>query len=149
MDRPRLRRLLLGLLAETPPPEAPYRGLSAREWLELDRIAGLHGLRPVLQFKSDALDWRDTIPPAIRQRWQHGQRAAAMQALVQRRDLLEIREILARAGIMRPVALKGAFLAWHAYAQPALRPMGDLDLLIEVEQALSAFEALNPPDTRK
>lgn len=142
MDRPRLRRLLLALLAETPPDPAPYRALPERAWREVDRMAGMHGLRPLLHLRNATLAQAGAIPAPIWQGWQDGRRNAAIRALVQRRDLLEIQAILTQAGIGPPVALKGAFLAWYAYDEPALRVMGDLDLLLCPEQALAAFEAL-------
>lgn len=142
MDRPRLRRLLLALLAETPPDPAPYRALPMRAWREVDRMAGMHGLRPLLHLRNATLAQAGAIPAPIWQGWQDGRRNAAIRALVQRRDLLEIQAILTQAGLGQPVALKGAFLAWYAYDEPALRVMGDLDLLLCPEQALAAFEAL-------
>ncbi len=40
------------------------------------------------------------------------------------------------------MALKGAFLSFHAYPNPALRPMRDIDILVPEPVALQTFETL-------
>ncbi len=56
-------------------------------------------------------------------------------------ELPRVHRILANAGIPY-VALKGAFLAYHAYPQPGLRPLRDLDLLVPAEQVMDANRVL-------
>ncbi|MEA3292700.1 MAG: nucleotidyltransferase family protein, partial [Pseudomonadota bacterium] len=57
------------------------------------------------------------------------------------RALKEILDALDSRSI-RPLLLKGAALAWTIYPAPALRPMGDIDLLTRLEQAEEAQETL-------
>lgn len=40
------------------------------------------------------------------------------------------------------MALKGAYLAWHSYPSPDLRPIRDLDILVPPEQVLRAYDIL-------
>jgi hypothetical protein len=56
-------------------------------------------------------------------------------------DLVDVVQILRREGV-EVVVLKGGALASTVYGNPALRPMGDLDLLVRVEQVQSALAAL-------
>jgi hypothetical protein len=56
-------------------------------------------------------------------------------------ELIAVCSLLEKGGFC-PVALKGAWLAWHAYPAPAYRPLRDLDLLVPEEQVIDAFELL-------
>jgi hypothetical protein len=56
-------------------------------------------------------------------------------------ELSTLSKLLDAAGI-RSVALKGPFLAYHAYPQPALRPMRDLDILVPEDRLMDAWHAL-------
>lgn len=133
MDLPALRRRLLGLLG---------KGAAARlgldEWQALDRLAALHRLQPLLH----ALRANDeAVPRAIREGWRAAHRLSAIQALATRAALEECCASLEQAG-HHPIALKGAWLARHAYPAPALRPMRDLDIWVPVEGVLSAYGVL-------
>lgn len=136
MDRPALRRVLLDLIGTAKSPES--RALNPAEWAELDRIALQHRLQPLL-FATH----RDNIeiPAALRSRWQAAHRLAALQAMVQLAELTETCALLEASGY-EPIALKGAWLAAHAYPEAALRPMRNLDLLVAPETVIPAFETL-------
>lgn len=58
------------------------------------------------------------------------------------RDLREILETLGGRGI-HPIVLKGPSLASGLYGDPALRPVGDLDLLVDEKDAPVAMMALD------
>jgi hypothetical protein len=62
---------------------------------------------------------------ALRHRVWHRERAAA---------LIEILQALERISV-KALVLKGGALAWMIYASPALRPMGDLDILVSRRDA--------------
>lgn len=66
---------------------------------------------------------------------------AAFEAMRCSAELSEVVGLLERGGFA-PIALKGAWLAWHAYPHPALRPMRDLDLWVPFESIIPAYEAL-------
>ena len=134
MDLPELRRVLLDLTG----PDAPVPDLTAADWAELDRIAAQHRLQPLLHSLHRG---KAGVPAEIADAWQAAHRFHAMQAMVQRAELLETCAILAREGIAA-VALKGAWLAARAYPDPALRPMRDIDLLVPQADVIRAFEAL-------
>ena len=134
-DLSRLRQTLLGLLARQ---QAVPPALTAAEWAELDRIAALHRLQPMLHHRH-----RDNaaIPADIRAEWQVAFRHGAAESLMIGAELARTAALLESAGLA-PIALKGAWLAWHAYPHPALRPMRDLDLLLTPETVVAGFELL-------
>ncbi len=136
MDRPALRRVLLELAGTGPAPD--LSGLGAKDWAELNRIAGLHRLQPLLHAQHRG---RDTIPAEIAAEWQAARRIAALRAMAQQADLAETCALLERAGFA-PIALKGAWLAVHAYPEAAQRPMRDIDLLVTPEIVIPAYETL-------
>lgn len=133
MDLPALRRSLLALLREVAAPK-----LDPAEWQELDRLAALHRLAPLLHAERGA---DEAVPNAIRDGWRAAHRHAAIQALAIRAELEDCCAVLEQAG-HQPIALKGAWLSRHAYPAPALRPMRDLDVWVPAEGVLSAFEVL-------
>jgi hypothetical protein len=136
MDRPALRRVLLDLTGTARTPDLAT--LSPTNWAELDRIAGLHRLRPLLHAQQRG---NPAIPPAVATSWQAEHRTSALRAMAQQADLAETCALLERAGFA-PIALKGAWLAVHAYQEAAQRPMRDIDLLVTPETVIPAFEAL-------
>ncbi len=73
--------------------------------------------------------------------WKQAHRYTALQAMALGAELRIVTALLEQAGLA-PIALKGAWLAWHAYPDPALRPMRDLDLLLDADTAIPAFELL-------
>lgn len=136
MHRAALRRVLLDLIgtAETPNLSA----LTPADWGELDRIAALHRLQPLLHAQHRG---NPAIPAEIAANWQAAHRAATMHAMAQRADLADTCALLEREGYA-PIALKGAWLSAFAYPEAAQRPMRDIDLLVSPETVIPAFEAL-------
>jgi hypothetical protein len=130
-----LRQTLLGLLAASP---AALPELSPDDWERLDGIAALHRLQPLLHHRH-----RDNpaIPAATRAEWQAEFRRAATDSLILGAELTKTAAMLEEAGLA-PIALKGAWLAWHAYPHPALRPMRDIDLLLTSDTVVAGFELL-------
>ena len=135
MDLPALRRCLLALVGNLP---EDLSQRSAQDWQAIDRLAALHRLQPLLHF---AHADNTAIPSAIRAGWRTSHRAAAMQALASRAALEDCCLLLDNAG-HQPIALKGAWLGTHAYPDPALRPMRDLDIWVPVEGVLGAYQVL-------
>lgn len=151
MEPPFLRRLLLDLIGTAVRAgPAQLERLSEEDWTALDRMAGEHRLRPLLHVTQ-----RDNpvIPQPLAELWREAHRFAALTAMVQRAELGECCALLSGHGFV-PVALKGAWLAWHAYPEPAQRPLRDLDILVTQDTARPAFEMLvgagyrleDPPD---
>lgn len=136
MDLPELRRVLLDLIGTAPIAHPP--ALSEAEWAVLDRIAAQHRLQPLLHHCNRD---RPGIPLAIARNWQAAHREYALRAMVQQAELTETVALLDRAGIPS-VALKGAWLAAHAYPAAALRPMRDIDLLVPATAVRQAYDLL-------
>lgn len=112
----------------------------AATWQMAQQVIVMQGIGPYLHaYLPSSLLW-PTIPAAMRAwlAWQHAMNADRMTNF--QSDLQPILQRANRVGI-RVMPLKGALLAWRYYADPALRPMADLDLLIE-PAALSAMTAL-------
>jgi hypothetical protein len=133
MDLPALRRSLLALLGQ-----GAADRLEPADWQALDRLAALHRLQPLLHAERGH---DEAIPNALRDGWRAAHRLSAIQALAMRAALEECCAVLEQAG-HQPIALKGAWLAHHAYPAPALRPMRDLDIWVPAACVLSAYDVL-------
>ena len=133
MDLPALRRRLLQLVGT-----GEHAALNSADWQRVDQLAALHRLQPLLHTQCGG---DQAIPAAIRQGWQSAHRAAALQAMSNRAALMDCCSLLERAGYA-PIALKGAWLAAHAYPDPAVRPMRDLDLLVPLAGVSEAYQLL-------
>ncbi len=126
-----LKLALLGLLwphtsaSSDRPPD-----FSDDDWAILDAMARQHRLQPLLHAAGGA--WR--APEALRARWQAAHRSAAMASLRQAATLVEIEGVLARHAV-RATLLKGGAFLWRGWDGPALRPMRDIDLLVDESDA--------------
>ena len=137
-----LQELLLDLLSTNRivAPEAIAR-LGTQDWgFVLERVKQ-HRLGPLLHWRLTRERGALPIPADISAQLAESFKMATLRALLMQRELLLTHRILARAGIPH-AALKGAYLAYHAYPHPALRPLRDLDLLVPSDQALPAYQAL-------
>lgn len=136
MDVAALRRVLFDLTGTVRFPDVS--GLDAADWDRIDRMARHALLRPLLhaQHRGDP-----RIPAEIAERWQAAHRQAALVALARDAELRECVGLLDDCGF-RPIALKGAWLARHAYPEAAQRAMLDIDLLLDPETVIPAWEHL-------
>jgi len=130
------RKVLLTLLAELQPQALP--ALCERDWADIDGLAALHRLQPLLHHRHQS---NMAIPAPIRAGWAEAYRVATFAALQAAGELEATIALLEDAG-HAPIALKGAWLAWHAYPHPALRPMRDIDLWLPGETIVEAYELL-------
>ncbi len=137
---PRLiRTLLLDLLGTTScPDEGRLGAMKAEDWAQLQTMAALHRLGPLLHSRHKS---NEAIPPDVRQAWQDAYRAAAMTSMAIGAELNECARLLETGGFA-PVALKGAYLAKHSYPEPAQRPLRDIDFLLPQESILDAYRFL-------
>lgn len=131
-----LRRRSIALVGTRP--GLDHSDLSPADWQALDRLAAQHRLQPLLhhQHRDNAL-----VPGAIRSGWSNAYRVQAMVALGQQAELVRTTDLLRAAGFA-PLALKGAWLARYAYPHPALRPLRDIDLLLDPDTVSAGFELL-------
>ena len=136
MDARGLKRVLLDLVGTARLPELV--ALTPQDWAALSAMAQLHRLGPLLHRTHGKTAG---VPEQVRAEWSDSYRAARLAAMALDADLADCVALLEANGFT-PVALKGAFLARHAYPDPALRPMRDLDLLLPAKQVLPAYRLL-------
>lgn len=104
--------------------EALLASLTPPDWARLVRLAMRQRVAPVLQATPGL------IPPSSSQQQlrKYAEHAAA-RVLRQQAALLTLADAVEPRGV-RLVALKGLHLGLDVYASPALREMGDIDLLV-------------------
>lgn len=143
-----LRRILLGLLG---PREDLWREallLDRAGWEALNALANQHRIDAHLHGRLARGELRIKVPPFVADRWREVHREWGLVALRQRADLFDAVRALGGAGI-DSVALKGSWLAWHAWPNAAERPKRDLDLLVPTNRALDAFYILRAAGYRQ
>jgi hypothetical protein len=111
--------------------------IDAETWEAIDARAAEHRCQPVLHRRLGSVPNGEAVPASIRDRWAGAFRHSALVTLAQRADLQRVCDRLAAQGIVT-VALKGSWLAWTCYSEPAQRPMRDLDILVPADRALEA-----------
>lgn len=135
------RFLLLDLIAlRRPLPDGRVASLGEDEWQAIDAMAAEHRLRPLLHRRLTA-DPVANVPDALAARWADAYRQVTLRSLALQHELLSLHDLAQGAGIPY-IALKGAYLAWHAYPEPGLRPLRDLDLLVPRDRAMELFRQL-------
>ena len=141
-ELPELQRLLLDLIAPGPViPLSAVTALTTADWESILRMVRQHRLEPLLHWQLTRMRPELPIPSAVREALDARFKRSTWRALEMRRELVRVHRLLVAAGIPYQ-ALKGAFLAFHAYPQPGLRPLRDLDILVPKAEALRAFEVL-------
>lgn len=114
--------------------------LSSDDWVWIEHRATAYRLLPLLSASfAKNPDW--PVPEALRQSSREAHRNWAFRSLVIQRALVEIGELFDTRDIAYS-ALKGASLSLEFYAEPALRPMRDLDIIVAPDQAERAYEHL-------
>lgn len=136
MNPAALRRIVLDLVGNRRQPD--LSGLSDADWLALDHLTVQHRLQPLLHYQHRG---SASVPAGVAAGWAAAYRSQAMVALNQRADLARTVGVLRAAGF-KTLALKGAWLSHHAYQQVAVRPLRDIDLLVDADAVIPAFEHL-------
>jgi hypothetical protein len=95
------------------------------------RLAALcqRRLTPWLYREIMARHWGPHLPAEARQTLRHDYFVSLLAAQKQEREILRVIEALTRAAV-EVILLKGAELRFRLYGDPAVRSMGDLDLLV-------------------
>lgn len=129
--------------------------LEGPDWAALCEMARQHRLEPILHHHQQSTignHW--IVPDDVIASWRSSYRRSALRALEVRRTLIRVSRILDQANIPY-AALKGSWLINNAYPHPALRPMRDIDLLVDFDDAIAAYELIQksgyeraPEDTR-
>jgi hypothetical protein len=142
VERQVLQRLLLDLIAPRAKvsPDA-LAGLEPADWDQLMRMVRQHRLGPLLHWQLARMRPALPIPTRVSDALAASAKKSAFRSLVLQLELSLIHRLLTAAGIPYQ-AMKGPFLALHAYPRPGLRPMRDLDILVPRADALRTFEVL-------
>lgn len=142
LPRTALCDVLFDLISPVRQPEAGILAqLNEQDWETLLMMGTQHRVLPLVhhRLRGSGADW--PVPGSVRDASAASFRRYSLRAAKAQRALARCLAILAEAGI-GVTALKGAWLAFHAYPQPGLRPLRDLDLLVARGQAQPAFERL-------
>lgn len=109
------------------------------DWHKLTTQAEAHGMAPLLwhHLQQAGADVPAEAARALKGLYLRHRRNNQIHALA----LLEIVELFKAAGI-HPLVLKGLGLAYSVYPDPALRPVSDLDLLLQRDEIRPALKLL-------
>jgi hypothetical protein len=100
-----------------------------------------HRLGPLLRYMLSQYHQDVVVPDHIKLAIDSSFKTAAFRSLHAQQSLIKIHRLLSQHQTPY-IALKGAYLAFHAYPQTALRPMRDLDILVPEDRALEVYELL-------
>lgn len=140
--RDAIRMMVLDMLAGGSRPDCKVMAaISPAEWHALAAMARQHRLEPILHRNLEvAGTW--PIPEEIAKRWRLAFRKSAVRALTHEKIIHRLAASFDAARLPY-AALKGAWLAWHAYPHAALRPLRDIDILVPADRAREAFDLLH------
>ncbi len=139
---PPLRMLLLALVAPAKVADpAALAALTSDDWTAMLAMARAHRIDPLLHAAFRASGVPAGVPAHFVESCAALYRQRSMRALMARRELLLVARDLAGAGI-EFIAMKGSYLAFHAYAEAGMRPLRDIDILVARGDALAAYHAL-------
>jgi hypothetical protein len=110
------------------------------DWAYLLNQAERHGLMPLLSHHVLAVG-RDRLPGQTLEQLRHCFRDNAVHSLALTGELVQVLHLFHTHGI-RALPYKGPTLAALAYANPALRPCSDLDVLVHPRQVTQARDLL-------
>jgi hypothetical protein len=128
---------------EHPPPAADVRRLSEDQWRELVARCKAQRVGPIVYQRLTTAGLSAKPPSDVLQTLQRRYRSNAIRNLWLQEALHAAVTACRGAGI-EMIVLKGAHLAAHVYDNPALREMGDVDLLVrraQLDTALGALQA--------
>jgi hypothetical protein len=131
--------LLLDILGRGTAPVP--RDLPEQEWDALLAAASRQFVLPLLWHRLRERDAAALPPAAVQQQLADAHTLGLLRAEAWHQQLEELLAAL-QAHAVPAALLKGAFLAAHAYPSTAVRPMGDLDLLVPGELLARAIDAL-------
>ncbi len=115
--------------------------LSSTDWDILIEESGLHGVAPLLYDRLRTFESHIPIPASVMARLRRIYLQSAARAVRMHHELGKALGVLRQANIP-VIALKGAHLAEHVYRNIALRPMGDVDVLVHEDDLMRVEAAL-------
>jgi hypothetical protein len=120
-------------------PLAP--ALSLDEWSSLLDFLQANWMIPFVYRKIGSLPQECLPPETITDEMRQAFLVSVVRSLHMERQLQEIIEAFGKQGV-RVLVLRGPALAFSLYPDPAMRPSGDLDLLVLPEQVVQARDIL-------
>lgn len=137
-----LKHLLMDMISTSRRVERErLEALAEAEWIALCEMAKQHRLEPILHHHQITIGSGWLVPDTVKERWQAAYQRSAFKALELRRTLIRVSKALENDHIPY-AALKGSWLINNAYSEPALRPMRDIDILVDVNNADTAFDIM-------
>jgi hypothetical protein len=122
--------------------QVDWSGLSPADWQTFVTAAHQHGVAPLLYHTLEHTGWPEAIPESVR----HTMRLSFYQTTATNTLLYkELASILAalQTAHIPVVVLKGAALAKTLYPHIGLRPMMDIDLLVQPQHRETAIQTLH------
>jgi hypothetical protein len=142
MERTTLKALALALICRPGSLSLEQvRALSAADWAQIFEWGQEHRFLPYLHHSLKKARLLELVPPELTDRLLSLRQGMALRALAAKGDMIRVHQTLEDAGIAH-VFLKGAYLAEFAYPEPGLRPLRDIDVLVERHEAIAAFDRL-------
>ena len=137
MDHSQIDEWLLHGLRANPDPAGAGRlsRPSDADWEEILQQSARHGITPLLYHRLRTVHPDLPIPPDVMGRLRQAYLENAARNLRLYHNLSSVLRTLRRDRI-RVIVLKGAHLAELVYGHPALRCMGDLDLLVQTDDLM-------------
>jgi len=111
-------------------------------WQSMAECAERQAMAPLLYFELQRAGLAHAVPSEVLGTLREAFHANAACNLGMFHELGAILDALNRPGVAA-IVLKGAFLAQAVYANPALRLMGDLDILVRPDDVPTAIERLS------
>jgi hypothetical protein len=116
--------------------------LTAAEVAEILRQAGENGISSLLYHRLMTVAPTPELPPTAMDYLRNVAMQSAAQSLQISRELAEILGAFRQRGILA-IALKGAHLGQIVYGNPAMRTMGDLDVMVRRDRLAEAERVLS------
>ena len=144
MERSRTDERLLSFLRTDPDrigPASSVGELSGADWEDLLHTSARHGVTPLLYHRLKTVHPGVPVPPVVMQKLRNSYLQSAARNMKLYHELGKVMKML-RQDDIQVIALKGAHLAEVVYGNIALRPMGDVDLLVRTGDLGRAEEIL-------
>ncbi len=115
--------------------------LDTSDWKTMREMLQEHRLGPLMHWRLTRECPEVSVPQSLRDFCAKSFKKSTMRSMTLQRELRHLHQAIEPSGF-KYVALKGAWLAFHAYPQPALRPLRDLDILVPERNIFDVYQAL-------
>lgn len=115
--------------------------LGQDDWSWIQAAGVRHGLQPLLHHNANHFGAEWSVPVWLRNQWREAHFQATARALNRQMTMRRVAHVLESNDIAY-AGLKGIWLAWHVFPNPATRPMCDIDVLVSRADARRAYAVL-------